>query len=170
MLGPVDPDVSTADGDRLVSMTLAMRLAERLTETPEGMIAGWKDVARWLLVPNVVTTTLEPINAHRLVPPLFVRVAELQSAFGLHAQARRHLQAAAATASAAQNLELQRSADRAMAWLTRRLRSTDEGENVAASLASSPRLADRALFRRSRGSPGRRNRSTASRSHRRRST
>ncbi len=154
MLGVVDADVSTADGDRLVSTILAMRLAERLTETPEGMVAGWKDVAKWLLVPNVVTMGLEPINAHRLVPPLFVRVAELQSAFGLYAQARRHLQAAAATASAAQNMELQRSADRAMAWLSRRLRSTDEGETVAGSLASSPRLADRALFRSLQGLAG----------------
>ena len=154
LIGTVDADVSTPDGDRLVSTILAMRLAGRLTETPEGMVSGWKDVARWLLVPNVVTTGLEPINAHRLVPPLFVRVGELQSAFGLYAQARRHLQAAAATASAAQNLDVLRSADRAMAWLSRRLRSTDEGETVAASLASSPRLEDKALFRSLQGLRG----------------
>jgi hypothetical protein len=84
-----------------------------------------------------------------------VRVSELLATFGRFAQASRYIQTAAAAADSANDLDARRSADRALLRLSRRLRSTDDGDALPASLASSALPSDAALIRSLQGLGGR---------------
>ncbi|MBV9958268.1 MAG: hypothetical protein JO360_07600 [Acidobacteria bacterium] len=146
LIGSPPNGYADIDGERLQSALLLLGLAEK-TVTPD---TNWLE--RWYsrdsnlspgereLVPGPVTC-----NAHQDVPPLFVAVAMSLAAAG---QADRALPLLRniSTNPAPFQLETVRAAERVQAYILKRMRLRDEGENVGTTLEQSGKIEDRGLF------------------------
>jgi hypothetical protein len=132
-----------ADVDRLRSMLLQLRLAVGVAEPRELASLGWADAATGspVLRTEGLAPVTEPINAHRLVPPLFVSVCRVLAAAGRPREAIRQLRYVGDNRSLFDR-ETVWHAERALLQLIRRLRLNEANESTETTLPDSARVDD----------------------------
>jgi hypothetical protein len=142
-----DIDTSTADGDRFASTVIRLLLADGLGDVRD-VAERWQDPSTGeAVVSTAEPADSQPINAHRLVPPLFASVADVLAADGNFAAAKRLLRGvvAAPDPPIGPSLDTRRHAERGLLRLARRLRSREGADPLDTTLSSSSDPADVAL-------------------------